>query len=266
MNMAEKIFIDCPYCGDVFDVVPRDPSWARRQRRVKCSKCSESFRCKDCLYGTDSDCEPEAVLVEIDERKPISIKEFDCERPTAVLFADLFRQVWDKLPPDARRSIVEHWQTKIDAPAIWITRDDEALNRNSWAHTSPDGYGMRFSEWHVSKLPSDHVQLLVAHELGHTLCIAVEEPSHLAKPTVRELKYRPEWIVWQLMQKWGFDQLATEIWMEQNVEFINGEFSLRSEAKDFAEVRDAIHKEHERIESELADKSIPDCLEKWLSV
>lgn len=79
----------------------------------------------------------------------------------------------------------------------------------------------------VGRIPDQHIRTAIAHEFGHMLFISGNEPNHApVEPSLESIlappphdsytKLRPEWLVWRLMEAWGFDQPAMEAWMERN--------------------------------------------------
>ena len=68
-------------------------------------------------------------------------------------------------------------------------------------------------------------------------------------------RFRNEWLVWQLMSAWGFDQVAAEIWMEQNFEEALAAPRLREVPLLWDSCREKIAGQHKSIEERLTDKS-----------
>jgi hypothetical protein len=112
----------------------------------------------------------------------------------------------------------------------------------------------------VVAMPSEHLQTFVAHECGHALCCMVGEPAHAA---ARDYP-RVEWLNWQLMEAWGFDQPAAELWAYRNVDMCGEEPRIRNEPLDEEETRWKRDSQRERLIERLDDKSIPEQLRPWL--
>ena len=67
------------------------------------------------------------------------------------------------------------------------------------------------------------------------------------------------------MAKWGFDQDAAEIWMEQNFEDTGSNQTPRVPPLAHEVCLSKVKSGHERIESKLSDKSVPQELSSWLT-
>ena len=59
------------------------------------------------------------------------------------------------------------------------------------------------------------------------------------------------------MAAWGFDQLAAEAWMAQNMEETGDEIRRRETPLDWDTTLQKIKEGHRNVESRLSDKSIP---------
>ena len=73
---------------------------------------------------------------------------------------------------------------------------------------------------------------------------------------------RREWIVWQLMEKWGFDQIGAEAWMDQN--FDEASLDFHENPKNWEESLRKVREGHELLVNQLSDQSIPSELNTWL--
>jgi hypothetical protein len=225
-------------CKQTQVVVARSKEWTgdlRTDLRCPTPGCQQLLG-KGSTKGNVSQ-QPEIPVLLLRNGEQVVLEDYDCSESDAKLFCDLFASVFNRLPQPARDKLLSHWERGCGSPHIWLLKDRKEWKGNGWAASSPDGYSMYFVSTLVGRIPNEHMQLAIAHELGHLLFIAGGEAHHKAaapivnkffrdassmlafdEPNVDPLrKYRCEWLVWRLMESWGFDQVAAEVWMERNV-------------------------------------------------
>ncbi|EDL56393.1 hypothetical protein [Gimesia maris] len=144
------------------------------------------------------------------------------------------------------------------APSVWLLNPREIGEGSPWAVTRDEGRTFFFLSKVLEKIPFNYLQLFVAHELAHTFCIVLNEPSHMTMDD----PIRREWIVWQLMEKWGFDQIGAEAWMDQN--FDEASLDFHENPKNWEESLRKVREGHELLVNQLSDQSIPSELNTWL--
>ncbi|MBL8810548.1 MAG: hypothetical protein JNM43_10260 [Planctomycetaceae bacterium] len=77
--------------------------------------------------------------------------------------------------------------------------------------------------------------------------------------------HRPEWLVWRLMESWGFDQIAAEVWMERNV--IDDESGIRFREESLPDEGSEANciRIRKEIEGKLSDMEFPAEFEQYLT-
>jgi len=91
----------------------------------------------------------------------VNTHECDGER-----FRGLFRQSWDKIPVNARKTILDYWKCRELAPSFELSNlwGDSA---HSYAQVIEMGYRMRFNAKSFSIMPEPPALFVIAHELAH---------------------------------------------------------------------------------------------------
>lgn len=140
-------------------------------------------------------------------------------------FARVFRQAWRKVPLSARRVTVRHWRRYRDAYAAAAALIDvplvEVLDYKSNFHRgrSKDAVGQCdhmgtvlafWAPW-VDRLPDEHLETLIAHELAHVYLIATR-PGHM-----QQRYSRAESEVYAVLSEWGFDEDSYWQWVEDKL-------------------------------------------------
>jgi hypothetical protein len=204
----------------------------------------------------------------------VELEEYECDVTVVGNFRQAFADVWNRIPRIAADEITSHWQTGRGSPHVWILKDRSEWKGKGWAATSPSGLSLYFVSLIVENLNIDQLKTLIAHELGHTLFIALREPNHVppAKDprvaTSPELqsdgtrKINCEWLVWQLMENWGFDQTALEVHMKRR--FIDDSSGVRLSETPDESSGEHVRDERERIALELKGCLFPKQYEKYL--
>lgn len=171
---------------------------------------------------------PPVELVTLPDGNKVALEEYECSEAEAMHFCDLFRGVLQQIPSAASGTILAHWQKGRGSPHVWLLNDRREWGGRGWAACRTEGLSMCVVATLISQIPDEFIRTAIAHELGHTLFIAGREPNHVQPAITLEpisdpvpadplRKVRPEWLVWRLMEAWGFDQPAMEEWMERNI-------------------------------------------------
>lgn len=193
----------------------------------------------------------------------IFLEEFQTSINDAREFAVRFREVWEAIPTKCRHAVATHWSGPGGAPHVWLLRDPKEWNGKGWAASLPDGRSLFFAASVIPAIPPEHLKVFIAHELGHILWIASMEPTHLEWPQNAESMCRCEWLVWQLMKAWGYDQIEAEVWVERHFEKGNSEWVLRGTPLEEAACRAGLADGHRKLERSVTDKSLPNCYYEW---
>jgi hypothetical protein len=215
--------IICPFCENVFDVVPRADGWSGNFRvHFNCPHCSNQYLWKDLPQGPKRDQEPvEAFL--IDTSTPVLIQEYDGTIDNAKTFATHVRRAWERLPKIAQVTMTDHWRMHTGAPFIWLLSDRKEWGGGGWAGTLRPA-SLFVVDQVASHLPSEHLESLLVHEFCHLLFIAVGDEHHCTM-TGEDRPLRCEKLVWDVTATWGVDITDTELWMKRH--FIDTEDELR---------------------------------------
>jgi hypothetical protein len=201
---------------------------------------------------------PEVELLVINGQSRM-LRNYKCAAEEAERFAATFRDSIDRLPASARDIILRHWEGG-GGPRVWLSRIRGVWPGRGWAATKSHGQEMLFFVQIITVIPQEYLETFVAHECGHILCCAVGEPTHLAG---REMR-RCEWLNWQLMAAWGFDQPAAELWAYRFVDTSGDAPLIRDLPLDVDATRHRIEEDRRRLEGGVPDKSLPAELRQWL--
>jgi hypothetical protein len=170
---------------------------------------------------------PHIPLLTLPDGSEVVLDEYECSEDDARLFSAVFRDVLQRIPPPARDAILAHWLTDHGSPHIWLLENRRSWGGNGWTASSRAGHSFYMVSTLVGGIPREHVSTAIAHELAHILFVAGGEENHVLSPPENPFNplprdplaaYRREWLVWQLMEPWGFDQPAMEEWMERHTE------------------------------------------------
>jgi hypothetical protein len=158
--------------------------------------------------------EPTVQLVNLEDGVIINLEAYECTPETAERFASAFRRVLDALPKAASSLLKQFWRQKEGCPHVWLLQDRDEWSGRGWAAGSPSS--LYFVSTLIPDLPEKYLEGFIAHEFGHMLFMAAGEPVHTANTRSPQDRDRCEWLVWQLMKAWGYDQIGMEVWMECN--------------------------------------------------
>jgi hypothetical protein len=201
---------------------------------------------------------PPVYLITINDRHCV-LQDYKCSSGEAERFAGTFRQAIHRLPRTALDVLNTDW-ARANGPRVWLPRRPGAWGGRGWAASRKAGQEFLFVAQIVTAIPSEHLQTFVAHECGHALCCMVGEPAHAAAQDF----VRVEWLNWQLMRAWGFDQPAAELWAYRNVDGRGDEPQILDAPLDEEEARQKRDGQRQRLLEKLVDTSIPDQLRTWL--
>lgn len=177
------------------------------------------------------------------------------------------------IPNSARDSITAHWQKGNGSPHVWLLQDRKEWKGSGWAQTRNNGISICFVSFLVGKIPDEHLKTTIAHELGHILFIAGEEENHVPARNLDTLinppddvrrRYHCEWLVWQLMEDWNFDQTALEEWMEKNTIDNGKTLELRAMPLVESDYEGRCKKEREKVLASLNYMKFPNEFAKYM--
>jgi hypothetical protein len=261
---GDRMEIPCPNCSESFPVNPRPSNWTGKARvQIQCRHCQFIFRYGTCPKGAFRD-QQRIELPTLNNGRAVALEEYDSTVGEATAFAETFRTAWQRIPVTATAVISAHWAAVHDTPHVWLLNDREEWNGQGWAATKDEGRSLYILSTVAAWIPPEHLQTFLAHECAHILCIATNEPAHVTPSAQSGHRLPQEWLVWQLMAAWGFDQLGAEVWMEQNTEETGETTRRRTSPLDGEALRQKIAKQHRDIEAHLVDKTIPRQLSAWL--
>lgn len=256
---------ECVYCGKPFQVIPRPRDWSGDIRgEVQCPHCKNKYGWKSFPTGVRYPARPPVTLFRLNNGREVALEDYECSRDQAEAFAGTFRRAWERLPDAASEALTRHWSVKGDTPHIWLLEDREDWRGRGWAAASTDAQSMYFVSGIAIRMPAEHLQTLAAHELGHILFIASGEETHLRRRHEPMGNMRCEWLVWQLMTAWGYDQPAAEEWMERNFEDSPGVLRMRVRPLEGTEYEGKNAKWRQDVERDLPDKTFPASLTHYL--
>jgi hypothetical protein len=218
---------------------------------------------------------PAVYLLTRPDGDQVVLEDYDCSEPEAAHFCKLFRDVLRRSPSAASEAILAHWQTGGGSPHVWLLKSSREWGGNGWAASSTDGLSLYMVSTLVGQIPDQHIRTTIAHEFGHSLFVAGNEPNHVpAAPSLESMstpapadplsKFRQEWLVWRLMVAWGFDQRAMEEWMERNVIQDADGIRMREHPLGNAEFEGKCIAARKRAEEQLSDMTFPAEFEHYL--
>jgi len=143
-------------------------------------------------------------------------------------FANLFHATWHNLPPKTRRLIVKHWKNngRMTIPWQWwspliaLTRHWRFTDRcvrqpGDIGACGRGGHSLFFYAPVVDAMPAKHVQEVIAHELAHVVQhTSGDRPS--SDRTLPRSFDKTEIAADTLMERWGFDSKAMDVWFHAN--------------------------------------------------
>ena len=214
---------------------------------------------------------PHVPLLTLPNGDQVILDEYECSEADAVLFAEAFREIFQRIPAAARDAILGHWQADHGAPHVWLLEDRRRWGGRGWAAALPGGLSFCMVSTLVGRLPKEYVETAIAHEMAHIAFIAGDEPNHVPPPPENPFDpppqdplraYRCEWLVWQTLKAWGFDQPAMEEWMERNTEEDASGIRFRDEPLTGTELKCV--DERKDIEKKLKNMTYPATFEQYV--
>lgn len=271
----------CPQCKAKHEYVARTLDWTGDLRTdlvcltPGCNNVFESSKSRLRKTKGHISSRPQVELFTLPDGDMVILEDYDCTEDDAKHFCAVFNRVLARIPRAAREELMRHWQSGKGSPHVWLLENREEWKGGGWGATRSKGRSLCVVSTLVGRIPDEHLEVVIAHELGHMLFIAGNEEHHssgesdiesLLKPAKRDplLKFKCEWLVWRLMESWKFDQLAMETWMERNVIDDAAGIQFRDEPiNDPESVPDCITKRHE-AEERLSDMAFPEPFKKYL--
>jgi hypothetical protein len=228
---AYEVF--CARCRKKQTIRARSSAWTGDLRTTLacttpgCRNVFEDWKKKDRSTKGAISIMPPVSLLTLPGGDPVVLEEYECSEAEAGRFCELFREVLQQIPAAASDAILAHWQTGSGSPHVWLLKDRKEWGGKGWAASRNEGLSLCVVSTLIGQIPDDWTRTAIAHELGHTLFIAGNEPNHVRPPVTLDSfvnpapldplgSLRPEWLVWRLLEAWGFDQPAFEEWMERN--------------------------------------------------
>ncbi len=205
----------------------------------------------------------------------VILEDYECSEAEAQRFCSMFRDVLHRIPVLACEALMAHWQTGHGSPHVWLLENRREWGGSGWAASRTHGLSLCVASTLIGHIPDEYVKSAIAHELGHTLFIAGGEDHHTpATPNLNTLlnpptpdplrRYRVEWLVWRLMESWGFDQPAMEKWMDRNLIDDSSGIRLRGQPISDADFKGKCISDRREIEKKLNDMVFPPTFEKYL--
>jgi hypothetical protein len=222
----------CGECGQKYEIRVRSVDSTTSIRF--CVLCPNS-NC-NCVLQKKSDTKQNPSKGNLSYRKPIQLfkysndfivelEDYECSEASATNLANAFEYVLNKIPKIASEKILQHWHKGKGSPHVWILNEQEwKKGAQGVAATSNDGFSLYFISSFVEFLPKDLLRSLIAHELGHVLFVALGEVNHVSlngplnnicETTGQRKSVKREYLVWALMEGWGFDQLSLDLHIEE---------------------------------------------------
>lgn len=213
-------------------------------------------------------------LLPLPDGSHVVLEEYECSEAEALHFCELYRDVLQRIPTAANEAILAHWQTGRGSPHVWLLKNRREWGGMGWAASRTGGLSLCVVSTLIGQIPDQHIRATIAHEFGHTLFVAGSEANHAQPATTLESmldptpadplrRMRQEWLVWRLIEAWGFDQPAMEEWMERNtIDDANG-ISVRERPQGDAEFAGKCIADRERYEELLKDMIFPAEFEKY---
>lgn len=273
----------CGTCKNWQTLVARSTDWTGSLRTALvcttpgCKNVFESDKTKNRATKGNISSRPQIFLLTLPGGIDVVLEDYECGEAGARHFCALFNDVLHRLPDVARAALLTHWQSGHGSPHVWLLEDRKEWGGKGWAASITQGLSLCVVSTLIGHMPDEHLTTVIAHELGHMLFIAGGEQHHCpAKPSLADLidppptdplrKFRPEWLVWRLMEFWGFDQMAMENWMERNVIDDASGIRFRDQPLCDVEFKGKCIIERNEIEKKLNDMVFPKAFEKYLIV
>lgn len=221
--------IKCGHCKKMITLKPlRPPTWTGEIRRgILCPYCDSVNMVRGLFQGEAILQEPKIEVITFDNGAVIHVEAYECTPEEAQRVVTAFRRVLEALPKEASALLQELWQKREGCPHVWLLKDRKEWNGQGWAAGTPTSLYMVSTL--IADLPQNYLDGFIAHEFGHMLFIAAGETTHIADSKKPEDRDRCEWLVWQLMKAWGYDQVGMEEWMECN--YIDDKEGIRKREK-----------------------------------
>lgn len=205
----------------------------------------------------------------------VTLEEYECTEAEALHFSSLFNSVLGHIPGSARDALLTHWQAGCGSPHVWLLENRAEWRGTGWAACFNRGLSLCVVSTLIGTIPDEHMRVAIAHELGHALFLAGGEKHHCPPAlTLVEVAaqsapdplafYRCEWLVWRMMEAWGFHQPAMEVWMECNLADDENGIRLRDAPLDVDAVKTKRDSHRAGIEGKLKDMVFPQEFERHL--
>lgn len=206
--------VECPECQTDFEVTPRPATWTGRCRtELECPNCHVAFRWKSLPTGVQP-AKAKVALRGSNEDLAVFIDDYDVNAEQAEAFAATWNLVWNRLPPTVTALFESYWSPENGEPHVWLIDDRKKWYGDGWAATGDDGMSFYFLASLVAVAPSEIMDTMIAHELAHAVCLAVREENHVSQSREADVRIKQEYIVWRLIESWGFDQSELDAQME----------------------------------------------------
>lgn len=207
--------IDCPYCNEGYDVIPRPDDWKGSLRtHVTCPHCQQYYRWKVLPQGPSAN---QAAVPAFTTSSGIyvNLAEYDCNIADAKRFGKVCADAWNHVPDSARQAILRHWSSTPHAPYVWLLRDRSEWGGKGWAATSPSGLELCVVEEVATAFSDIHLESMLVHEFAHFLFIAVGEQHHCTAAGGDNRMLLCEKLVWDMTAAWAVQTTDAEVWMRQ---------------------------------------------------
>jgi len=277
-KFEENRDVFCPTCGMTLVIAARSIEWSGDLRTSLfcttpgCGKIFEDERKRNRSNKGNISWRQQIPLFSLNIGDEVVLEDYDCSERDAERFCSIFRDVLKRIPICAHDALLAHWQTGKGSPHVWLLEDRKEWNGVGWAASRTQGLSLCIVSTLIGLMPDEFLGAVIAHELCHTLFIAGGESYHcqsrpngnpfMQSPVSDPLcKYRQEWLVWRLMEFWGFDQPSMEMWFERNV--IDDENGIRASETPRTDVEFECLKKREEIETKLKDMVFPSEFQKY---
>lgn len=277
---TRKVF--CGTCLKVQLLAARSLEWTGRIRTdlvcgtVGCGYVFENEKTKSRATKGSVSCRPQISLITLPGETEVVLEDYECSEGEAQQFCSMFNDVLHRLPYAAQEVLTTHWLKGCGSPHIWLLKNRKEWRGSGWAASDSQGLSLYVVSTLVGRIPVEHISTAIAHEFGHMLFIAGGEQYHCPpERTLADLidprpvdplsRLRPEWLVWRLMESWGFDQMEMEAWMERNVIDDAQGIRFRDEPDNDADFQGKCVTYRNEMESKLNDMVFPAAFEKYLS-
>lgn len=256
--------VECPHCRTQFTATPRPREWSGTLRTlIRCPNCQQNFRWRFLPNGVPVNQQPVPIHTS-GHGAVVFIDEYDCQFDHALEFAGAWKSSWGRISKAAREKLDLYWVPQYGEPHVWLLSSRSDWGGNGLAATIQHGKSFCFLSSVVVALSKCHLKAMIAHELAHAICVAVGEENHGKKNADPDQRIKQEYIVWRLIESWGFDQRDLDAWMEN--EFEDDEQGVRrrsvSLGRDPSQTK--AHRKREEYEARLRGFHLPEVVMPFL--